>query len=92
MPTGRVALVAALLGSTMMEVACPSTKRKSGSMSLLVTTTVWSSTTRVDRAAKVRLSLLVLLSSPARSKEYFTLWALQGSPFWKLTPLRRRKV
>jgi hypothetical protein len=58
-----VALVSsALLGSTMMAVACPSRNGRSGSISLLSTTTVCSSTTCVVRLAKVRLSLLVLFS------------------------------
>jgi hypothetical protein len=43
-------------------------------------------------AAKVRLSLLVLFSPPARSNENLTAWALKASPFWNLTPLRSLKV
>ena len=39
-PTGLVALVSALLGSTMMAVAWPIRNRKSGLSSLLMMTTV----------------------------------------------------
>jgi hypothetical protein len=53
---------------------------------------VCSSTTWVVRAAKVRLSLLVLFSAPARSKANLTVCALNGSPLWNLTPLRSLKV
>ncbi|MDF2464902.1 MAG: hypothetical protein K0Q43_3137 [Ramlibacter sp.] len=42
--------------------------------------------------AKVRLSLLVLFSAPARVKENLTACALNGSPFWNFTPLRSLKV
>jgi hypothetical protein len=53
-------------------------------MSLWISTTVWSSTTWVVRLAKVRLSLLVLLSPPARSNENLTASALKGSPLLEL--------
>ncbi|MCY1376172.1 hypothetical protein D9M69_636430 [compost metagenome] len=92
MPIGLVALPSALLGSTMAAVAWPSTKGRSGSISLLMTTTVCSSTTCVARLAKVRLSLLVLFSPPARSNANLTVDALKGSPFWNFTPLRSLKV
>ena len=93
MPTGRVALVSALLGSTMAAVAWPMRNRKSGSSSLFTMTRVKSSTARtVSIVAKVRLSLLVLFSPPARWKAKRTVWALNGSPLWNLTSLRRRKV
>jgi len=42
-PTGLVALLSALLGSTMMAVAWPIRNRKSGSSCLFRITTVWSS-------------------------------------------------
>ena len=92
MPTGLVAFVSALLGSTITAVAWPRRKGRSGSISLFSSTTVESSTTCVDRFANVRLSLLVLFSPPARSKENFTACALKGSPFWNFTPLRSLKV
>ncbi|OQB99672.1 MAG: hypothetical protein BWX79_03072 [Alphaproteobacteria bacterium ADurb.Bin100] len=93
MPTGFVALVSALLGSTMTAVACPIRNRKSGLSSLLITTTVCSSTTPTRSIeANVRLSLLVLFSPAARSKENLTVEALNGSPFWNFTPLRSLKV
>ena len=38
------------------------------------------------------LSLLVLAGAADRSKENFTVSALNGSPFWNLTPLRSLKV
>ena len=60
---------------------------------MLITTTVWSSTAcTASMLEKVRLSLLVLFSEPARSNEYFTAAALNGSPFWNLTPLRSLNV
>ena len=92
MPTGLVALLSALLGSTMIAVPWPIRKGKSGSISRVSSTTVWSSTTWALRLAKVRLSLLVLFSPPARSKENLTAFASKGSPLWNLTPLRSLKV
>ena len=59
-------------------------------MSWLTSSTVCSSTTRVRRLAKLRLSLLVLLSLPARSRENFTHSALKGWPLWNFTPRRSR--
>ena len=91
-PTGLVALVSTLFGSTMTAVAWPSRKGRSGSISLLMMTTVESSTTCVLRFAKVRLSLLVLFSPPARSNENLTACALNGSPFWNFTPRRSLNV
>ncbi len=91
-PTGLVMLLSALLGSTITAVPWPMRKGKSGSISLVRITTVCSSTTRVVRAANVRLSLLVLFSPPARSKANFTVLALNGSPLWNFTPLRSLKV
>src|SRR6478735_7805925 len=92
-PTGLVAFVSALLGSTMIAVACPIRKRKSGSSSLFTITSVFSSTAwTVSMVAKVLLSLLVLFSAPARSKENLTAWALKASPFWNFTPRRNLKV
>ncbi len=73
-------VVGALAGSTMIAVAWPSRNSRSGSISRLSSTTVCSSTTWVDRPANRRLSLLVLLSPPARSKENLTAAALHGSP------------
>ena len=61
-------------------------------MSLWISTTVWSSTTWVVRLAKVRLSLLVLLSLPARSNENLTASAVKGTPLLNFTPRRRRRV
>ena len=53
-------------------------------------TTVWSSITRtLSIELKLRLSLLVLFSPAARSKAYFTVAALKGSPLLNFTPLRR---
>ena len=53
-------------------------------------TTVCSSTAlTLSMAAKVRLSLLVLLSPAARVKLKRTAWALNGSPLLNFTPLRR---
>ena len=92
-PTGLVALLSALLGSTMMAVAWPIRNRKSGSSALLRITTVWSSTAATrSMLAKVRLSLLVLFSEPARSNENLTALALNGSPFWNFTPFRSLNV
>ncbi|MNF18790.1 hypothetical protein D3C80_2231020 [compost metagenome] len=61
-------------------------------MSSLVTTTVCGSTTLVRMPAKLRLSLLVLFSPAARSNENFTASAVNGTPLWKVTPLRNRNV
>ena len=61
-------------------------------MSWLISTTVCSSSTCTRTLAKLRLSLLVLFSPPARSSENFTHSALKGSPLWNFTPLRSRKV
>jgi len=61
-------------------------------MSSVTSSTVCGSITRTCRLAKLRLSLLVLFSPPARSNENFTASASKTSPLWKRTPLRRRKV
>ncbi|MNW16385.1 hypothetical protein D3C71_2152220 [compost metagenome] len=76
----------------MMDVDWPRTNRKSGSMSSLVITTVWGSRILVRMLAKLRLSLLVLFSPAARSKENFTASAVNGTPLWKVTPLRSLNV
>ncbi len=89
---GLVALASTVLGSTTMADACPSRNKRSGSISLLISTTVCSSSTCVAMLAKVRLSLLVLLAAAARSNENFTLCALKGSPFWNFTPRLSLKV
>ena len=87
MPTGWVPLLAALLGSTMMAVAWPSWKRKSGLGFFSVSTAVSSSViAMLTMLAKTALSLLVVSAAAARSNENFTAWALKGSPLWNLTP------
>jgi hypothetical protein len=91
-PTGAVALVSALLGSTRQAVDWPSMKGRSGLGSVLFTPTVCSSSTTVPISLKKRLSLLVLLAPPARSNENFTTAALKGWPFSKRTPLRSLKT
>jgi hypothetical protein len=91
-PTGAVAFVSALLGSTMQAVDWPSMNGRSGLDSVLLTPTVYSSSTTVPISLKKRLSLFVLLAPPARSNENLTVAALKGCPFSKRTPRRSLKT
>ena len=92
-PTGWVALVAALLGSTMTAVAWPIWNRKSGLVFFSVMTTVSSSVAlKLTMLANTALSLFGVPSAAARSNENFTAAALNGSPLWNLTPGRSLKA
>ena len=92
-PTGCVALVSTLLGSTMIAVAWPRRNNKLGSIVFMATTTVASSTGLTNSMLwNSRLSLFVLFSPAARSNANLTVCALNGSPFWNFTPLRSLKV
>ena len=80
-PTGWVALLATLLGSTITAVAWPSWNRKSGLVFFSVITTVRSSVApRLTMLANTALSLLVESAAAARSNANFTVAALKGSP------------
>ncbi len=92
-PTGLVALVGALFGSTIEAVAWPSKNGRLASGFFRVITTVSLSGKVIAAMLWNRLlSLLVLAVSAARSKENFTACALNGSPFWNATPLRSLNV
>ena len=80
MPTGAVALVAALWGSTMMAVACPSRKSRSGLLWALSITTVKRSLAVTLSCVNRALSLLVLVLLAARAKLNCTLSAVSGWP------------
>ena len=93
MPTGLVALVAALFGSTIEAGAWPSRNGRFGSGFFMLITTVSASGVAISAMLWNRLlSLLVLAGAAARSNENFTVSALKGSPFWNFTPLRSLKV
>ena len=92
-PTGCAPLPAALEGSTITAVACPSMNRKSASGRASRITTVCASFASTDDiAAKNARSLFTLSARPARSKLNFTAAASQGFPFWNFTPGRRWNV
>src|SRR5689334_3736262 len=92
-PTGWVALVAALPGATIAAVASPrkNGSRLDGCLSAIVT--VRSSGVSIDAMlANTRLRLLVLASPALRSNVNLTWADVSGVPSWKLTPGRRVKV
>ncbi len=81
MPTGWVALLPALRGSTITAVAWPSWNSRSGLPFFSRSTTVCASGVSMpSMLAKTALSLFVLSLVTARSNENFTWAALNGSP------------
>ncbi len=93
-PTGWVAVVAALLGLRITAVASPRRKGSVASALFSVRITRSGCGVAIDEmfSNTVFLALLVLSGALARSKLNFTASALNGVPSWKLTPLRSLKV
>ena len=93
-PTGLVAVPAALLASRITAVFSPIRNRKFGSALSSVRITVCASgvSTRRMLSNTAFLALLVLLSSFARSKLNFTSALSKDSPSWNLTPRFNLKV
>ena len=94
MPTGLVAVVAALFGLRITAVFSP---RRKGSVpsalfSIRITVCASSAVTLEMLSNTAFLALLVLPSALARSKLNFTAAASKGSPSWNLMPFFSLKV